>query len=393
MKIKWIWTGCLSLVATVLVLLNVSATTPAQASTLADGTYTIPATLVKTTGNQPSTAASFFASTAQATVTAGQAQVNLAMQNNAEKYIKTVTVAGQNAVSGAALVFTLDTAQTSVPVTFSLDTPMGAMTQSALIVLDWSGVPTQVPTPPATVTQPTPSTTTEPAATVTPVVTTPAPTTVQTVTQPRLTVKAVTNRTKTVTGLTSQGAKVVVKRHGTTLGTATANRAGKYTVKLAKSQPAKTKLTITATKAKITTTKTVTVRQAAVKQPKTKKKTKQAASRPAKWTVKTPTGTWKATGTKGYTQIWTFSQKTGLTQKVYRHGKAVKTRVAYATYHVTPRTTTFWKVTYAPRHAKRQTLYLRFTTDKRFKVVNAKNHVVKTAAAPAPATTWTFNRR
>ncbi|KRK94182.1 hypothetical protein FD25_GL001004 [Levilactobacillus acidifarinae DSM 19394] len=386
----------------IITLLNVSAIKPAQASTLAAGEYTIPATLVQTDGSTPSTAAKYFANTAQVTVTGDQAQVNLAMQNHAEMLIKTVTVAGQSALNGSTLGFNVTPATANVPVTFNLQIPgMGAMTESAVITLDWATVPVVTPADHATSsssaavsssTDSTTSTTTSsvvPTVSVTPGMTTKTTTakSVKTVTKPRLTVKTVTNRAKTVTGLTSQGAKVVVKRHGTKLGSTTANAAGKYTVKLAKTQKAQTKLTITTTKAKISTTKTVTVQKAAVKQA-----TKKAPKKAAKFTVKTPTGTWNATGTNGYTQVWTFSQQTGLTQKVYQHGKLVKTRVANATYHVTPKTTTFWRVTYAPRHAKQQTMYLRFTTAKRFKVVNAQNHVIKAAATPAPATTWTFNK-
>ncbi|WP_087742650.1 Ig-like domain-containing protein [Levilactobacillus zymae] len=397
MRVKWVKVGLLSLLAAIIMFLNVSAVKPAQASTLADGEYTIPATLVQANGST-SSAAKFFANTAQVTVTGDQAQVSLAMQNHAEMFIKAATVAGQSAVSGSALTFNVTPATTTVPVTFNLQIPqLGAKTESASITLDWQTVPVVTPAETTTDSSTTTSATSDSAtSSVTSAVgptTTPTATktttakSVKTVTQPRLTVKTVTNRTKTVTGLTSQGAKVVVKRHGTKLGSATANQAGKYAVKLTKAQKAKTKLTITTTKAKISTTKTVTVRKAAVK------KTVKKAAKPAKQAPKTPTGTWKATGTKGYTQVWTFTQKTGLTQKVYRHGKAVKTRVAYATYHVTPKTTTFWKVTYAPRKAKKQTLYLRFTTAKQFKLVNAQNHVIKAAATPAPATTWTFNRR
>lgn len=397
MEKRWLKVGLLGLLMAIVVWLNVSAVTPADASTLKDGNYAIPATLVKSDGTT-STAAKFFAPTAQVTVASGQAKINLAMQNDAEKYLKSVTVAGQNAVSGSALVFTMDSAKAKLPVTFSLQIPtLGAMTQSAIIDLDWSGVPT-VTTPDTTSTVTTPTATptvTAESDSSTPAVVTPTATqttkktkTTKTVTKPKLTVKAVKAKAKTVKGTATAGAKVRVKQHQKTLGTATATKKGTFTVKLKRAVKAKARLTVTATKAKATTKKTVTVK-AAVKKA-TPKKTKKAAKA---FTVKTPTGTWRATGKKQYAQVWTFSQKTGLTQKLYRHNKKVKTLVAYATYHVTPKTTTFWKVTYAPRHAKTKTMYLRFTSPKRFKVVNAHNHVVKTAVVAAPATTWTFNKQ
>ena len=399
MRKGWLKTGLLALLVAVFVWLNVSAVTPADASTLKDGNYAIPATLVKSDG-KTSAAAQFFAPTAQVTVTSGQARVTLAMQNGAEKFIKSVTVAGQDAVSGSALTVTLDSAKAELPVTFSLQIPtLGAMTQSAMIDLDWSGVPTvTAPVTPPTVTPTVTAESDSSTATSTPAVVTPTATqttkttkTTKTVTKPKLTVKAIKAKAKTVKGTATAGAKVRVKQRQKTLGTATATKKGTFTVKLKRAVKAKAKLTVTATKAKATTKQTVTVKakKATTKQTTTKK-TKKAAKA---FTVKTPTGTWRAAGKKQYAQVWTFSQKTGLTQKLYRHNKKVKTLVAYATYHVTPKTTTFWKVTYAPRHAKTKTMYLRFTSPKHFKVVNAHNHVVKTAVAAAPATTWTFNKR
>lgn len=142
---QWIKIGVGGLMAIIFLLINVSASRSVQAATLADGTYSVPASFVKdangSASSTPSSAAGYFGSSATVIIKDGHYQATLPITTIGQKYITGTTVNGASALSGASLAFTLTEPATTVPVTFDLTTPMGKMTQSAWMTLDWSGVP------------------------------------------------------------------------------------------------------------------------------------------------------------------------------------------------------------------------------------------------------------
>ncbi|WP_261810559.1 Ig-like domain-containing protein [Levilactobacillus humaensis] len=230
---------------------------------------------------------------------------------------------------------------------------------------------------------------------------------------PSLSVNAIYSSSKKVTGKATKGSKITIKATKNAkknLGSAKASsKTGKYTVKLAKSLKKNSNVYVYATKSKTsfyriirveakkaaaTTTKKTTAKKTTTTKKTTAKKTTTAKKSAAKFTVKTPTGTWKSNTANKYSQVWKFSQKTGLNQYLYKNGKKVKTLTSYATYSVSAKTPTFWKITYAPKNSKsKKTVYLRFTSAKKFKIVNAKNKVISTKAGVAPAAKWTFAKK
>ncbi|GEO67835.1 Ig-like domain-containing protein [Levilactobacillus spicheri] len=242
-------------------------------------------------------------------------------------------------------------------------------------------------------------------------------TTKSTYVSPSLKVNAIYSNAKKITGTATKGAKIEVKSTKNAkknIASATASsKTGKYTVKLSKSLKANSNVyvyaTNTKTKAyfyriirvqaaatKATTKKTTTkstTKKTTTKKTATKKTTTSSTKKVTSYGIKTPTGTWKSNTANKYSQVWVFSQKTGLNQYLYKNGKKVKTLVSYAKYSVDAKTPTFWKITYTPKGAKKSsTLYMRFTSAKKFKVVNSKNQVVKTKAGVAPAANWTFSK-
>ncbi|KRL97346.1 Ig-like domain-containing protein [Levilactobacillus hammesii] len=226
---------------------------------------------------------------------------------------------------------------------------------------------------------------------------------------PNLSVKAVYSNSKTITGTATKGSKIAVKatkNAKANLGSATASKTtGKYTVKLAKTLKKNANVYVYATNPKTKTSfyRIIRVQAAAAKKTATTKKTtaKKATAtkkttstkKAASFTVKTPTGTWKSNTANKYSQKMVFSQKTGFNQYLYKNGKKVKTLVSYAKYSVDAKTPTFWKITYTPKGSKTsKNLYLRFTSAKKFKIVNSKNKVVAVKAGVAPAAKWTFTK-
>ncbi|MFD1550112.1 Ig-like domain-containing protein [Levilactobacillus fuyuanensis] len=235
---------------------------------------------------------------------------------------------------------------------------------------------------------------------------------------PSLSVKAIYNNSKSITGTATKGSKITVKSTKNAkknLGSATASKkTGKYTVKLAKTLKKNANVYVYATNSKTktsfyriirvqaaatkkaTTTKKTTAKKTATKKVTTKKAaTKKTTStkKAASFTVKTPTGTWKSNTANKYSQKIVFSQKTGFNQYLYKNGKKVKTLVSYAKYSVKAKTPTFWKITYTPKGSKTsKTFYLRFTSAKKFKIVNSKDQVVAVKASVAPAAKWTFTK-
>lgn len=225
---------------------------------------------------------------------------------------------------------------------------------------------------------------------------------------PSLSVNAIYSGAKTVSGKATKGVNITVKSSAKkNLGTAVASKStGKYTVKLSKAlksgssvyvyarakgatkyfyriihvQAAKsktnvTKVTKTATKA--TTAKTTT--------------TKTTTSTVKKVSPATPTGTWTSNSVNGYKLRYTFSQKTGFSSNVIKSGKS-KAVISNATYNVTAKATNFWKITTKTHSGKKGTFYVRFSSNKKFTLVNSKNQKVKVSIGNAPKAVYTLTK-
>ncbi|MFC6275557.1 Ig-like domain-containing protein [Levilactobacillus tangyuanensis] len=230
---------------------------------------------------------------------------------------------------------------------------------------------------------------------------------------PSLSVNAIRTSTTKVSGTATKSSKITVKatknaKKNLASGTAS-KKTGKFSVKLSKKLKKNANVYVYATNPKTktsfyriirvegaatkaaTTTKKTTTKKTTTKKATTKKTTAKKST--ANFTVKTPTGTWKSNTANKYSQKWVFSQKTGLNEYLYKNGKKVKTLVSYAKYSVSAKTPTFWKITYTPKGSKtKKTVYLRFTSAKKFKIVNSKNKVVAVKAGVAPAAKWTFTK-
>ncbi|MFC6206459.1 Ig-like domain-containing protein [Levilactobacillus tongjiangensis] len=236
---------------------------------------------------------------------------------------------------------------------------------------------------------------------------------------PSLSVKAISTSSSKVAGTATKGSKVTVKATKNAkknLASGTASKTtGKFSIKLSKKLKKNANVYVYATNPKTkayfyriirvqaastkaattkkTTTKKTTTKKAATKKTTTKKATTSTKKSTASFSVKTPTGTWKSNTANKYSQKMVFSQKTGFNQYLYKNGKKVKTLVSYAKYSVDAKTPTFWKISYTPKGSKSsKTLYLRFTSAKKFKIVNSKNKVVAVKAGVAPAAKWTFTK-
>ncbi|WP_318765070.1 Ig-like domain-containing protein [Lactiplantibacillus carotarum] len=245
------------------------------------------------------------------------------------------------------------------------------------------------------------------------------------VTSPSLKVSAIYNNAKTITGTATKGSKITVKATKNAkknLGTATASKKGKYTVKLAKTLKTNSNVYVYATNPKTkayyyeiirvqaaakkatTTKKAATKKASSAKATSSSKKTTKKATTTKKtatkkttaaksFDIKAPAGTWKSNTANKYSQVWSFSNKNGLQQTLYKNGKKVKTLVSYSNYKATAtKTANVWKLTYKTSAKKSSTVYMRYTSAKKFTLVNAKNKVVKTKAGVAPAASWTFTQ-
>lgn len=121
--------------------------------------------------------------------------------------------------------------------------------------------------------------------------------------------------------------------------------------------------------------------------------TKTAAATKTNFTVKAPTGTWKSNTANHYQQVWSFSQKDGLNETLYKNGKKVKTLIAYGNYQVSEQSRNFWKLTTKTSGSTKKTAtYLRYTAANKFQIVNSKNQVIATKAGVAPAANWSFTK-
>ncbi len=151
--------------------------------------------------------------------------------------------------------------------------------------------------------------------------------------------------------------------------------------------------------AKKAAAKKAAAKKAAAKKAAAKKAAaKKAAAKKAaakKFDIKAPAGTWKSNTANKYSQVWSFSAKKGFNQKLYKNDKKVKTLVSYASYKAAAtKTANVWKLTYTPSGSKKSsTVYMRYTSAKKFKLVNAKNKVVATKAGVAPAAKWSFTQK
>ena len=268
------------------------------------------------------------------------------------------------------------------------------------------------------------------------------------VTSPSLKVSAIYNNSKTITGTATKSSKITVKATKNAkknLGSATAAKNGKYTVKLAKTLKTNSNVYVYATNpktkayyyeiirvqsaaqkaaakkaaakkaaakkaaakkaaakkaaAKKAAAKKAAAKKAAAKKAAAKKAAaKKAAAKKAaakKFDIKAPAGTWKSNTANKYSQVWSFSAKKGFNQKLYKNDKKVKTLVSYASYKAAAtKTANVWKLTYTPSGSKKSsTVYMRYTSAKKFKLVNAKNKVVATKAGVAPAAKWSFTQK
>ena len=232
---------------------------------------------------------------------------------------------------------------------------------------------------------------------------------------PSLSVNAISTSSSKISGTATKGSKVTVKatknaKKNLTSGTAS-KTTGKFSIKLSKKLKKDANVYVYATNPKTkayfyriirvqaastkaaTTKKTTTKKTTTTKKATTKKATTSTKKSTASFSVKTPTGTWKSNTANKYSQKIVFSQKSGFNQYLYKNGKKVKTLVSYAKYSVDAKTPTFWKISYTPKGSKSsKTLYLRFTSAKKFKIVNSKNKVVAVKAGVAPAAKWTFTK-
>ncbi|MFC6260678.1 Ig-like domain-containing protein [Levilactobacillus fujinensis] len=254
---------------------------------------------------------------------------------------------------------------------------------------------------------------TVPATAVTP--TTAHAATKSTYVSPSLKVNAIYTTSTTISGTATKGSKITVKATKNAkknLASGTASKTtGKYTIKLSNKLKKDANVYVYATNAKTkayfyriirvqaastkaaTTTKTTAAKTTTTTTKTTATKTSTKKSTAASFSVKTPTGTWASNTANKYSQKFVFSQKTGFNQTLYKNGKKVKTLVSYAKYSVDAKTPTFWKITYTPKGSKTsETFYMRFTSAKKFKIVNSKNQVISTKAGVAPATKWTFTK-
>lgn len=221
---------------------------------------------------------------------------------------------------------------------------------------------------------------------------------------PSLSVNKLYTTTTKVTGKATKGVKIVVRTaKKKTLATATASKTtGKFSVTLPSKQKNGTKLYVYAKNTKtgryfyriVTVQKKATATTTSKKT--TTKKTTSAKSSSTKkssssFKVATPTGTWKSTSYKGYAMKFVFSQKTGLNEYVTKGSKTAHV-LKNATYSVSPKTTTFWKVNVKAKGGKKSSFYMRFTAKNKFILVNSKNHAIKTSVGKAPAAYYTFKK-
>lgn len=144
MKSKKLRIILISLVATLFFLLKVTASQNVQAANLADGTYTVPVSLLKQGTETASVANQYFPKPAIVVIKNGNYSVSLPCVNGAQ-YIKNMT-AGGVAVSSQKVDdtitnenFTLTSQVGIVPVTFDIEVPALhlKLSESARLKMEW----------------------------------------------------------------------------------------------------------------------------------------------------------------------------------------------------------------------------------------------------------------
>lgn len=216
---------------------------------------------------------------------------------------------------------------------------------------------------------------------------------------PSLSVNSVYSTSTKITGKATKGVSIIVRNaKKKTIATSTASKkTGAYTVKLSSKLKAGTKIYVYA---RNTTTKHYFYRIITVQSPKatatkTSSKTTKSTtsskttSKAASFKVSTPTGTWQTKTYKGWAMKFDFSQKTGLNEYV-TYGKKTAHPVKNATYSVTAKTPTFWKVNVKAKNGDKSNFYMRFTAKNKFVLVNSKNQRVKLSVGKAPASYYIF---
>ncbi len=224
-------------------------------------------------------------------------------------------------------------------------------------------------------------------------------------TSPTISVNTIYNNSTKVTGKATKGVAVVIRNaKNKTIAKGTASSTtGAYSVKLPAKQKTGTKLyvyahnnktgryfyrimTVKAASTKSSTTSTTSSTTSKTTSSTSSSSTKSST---ASFKVSTPTGTWKSATYKGWAIQYTFSQKTGLTEKV-TYGKKTAYPVKLATYSVTTKTPTFWKINVTPKTGKKTSFYMRFTAKNKFVIVNSKNQKIKASVGKAPAAYYTY---
>lgn len=224
-------------------------------------------------------------------------------------------------------------------------------------------------------------------------------------TSPTISVNTIYNNSTKVTGKATKGVAVVIRNaKNKTIAKGTASSStGAYSVKLPSTEKTGTKLYVYAHNNKtgryfyrIMTVKAASTKSSTTSSSTSSKTTSTSSSSSSKSTssaasfkVSTPTGTWKSATYKGWAIQYTFSQKTGLTEKV-TYGKKTAYPVKYATYSVTTKTPTFWKINVTPKTGSKSSFYMRFTAKNKFVIVNSKNQVIKASVGKAPTANYTY---
>lgn len=109
----------------------------ADSTSLSDGTYTVPYTILKDGSNDTSEANQFFSSSANVNVTGEKYAFQLT--TNGSQYIRAMVVGGQYAnLNGSQVTFTLTNPQVLEPVSFALSVPViGSMNEVARFQFNW----------------------------------------------------------------------------------------------------------------------------------------------------------------------------------------------------------------------------------------------------------------
>lgn len=217
---------------------------------------------------------------------------------------------------------------------------------------------------------------------------------------PSLAVNMMYANSKTVTGTATKGVDVLVKNSSkkTIAKSKASKNTGKYTVKLKTAMKANQRYYIYAQRSSVSYFYRIMTVQPAKKtsgnnKPSSTTNKNNSGSKTTNVAPSTPTGTWKSGKDKNGNQlVMKFSQSIGFNEYLYNGKKLKKTVVSYAAYSVKPAKNNFWAITYRTRGSKKtQTFYVRFSSNKRFDLVNSKNKIAKFKIAGLAANTYRFD--